>query len=201
MGSSRNGFGDLPLRDVDMELAEIERVWSDCRRKVVANQIAADATPEEAGWPPWKWSEFEVLHFACHGRFLEERPLDSALRLGRDAVRGSELFATKLNASVVALSACALGQRARRYGNTEVVSEEWIGLYLPLFYAGARSLVVSLWNADSQVARQFMVSLHQALAQGEKPYVAYRTAMLGVQRKLPARWANWCLVGLPSDIV
>src|SRR5262249_6074202 len=48
------------------------------------------------------------------------RPLDSALRLGRDAVRGSELFATKLNADVVALSACALGRGAEQYGGTEV---------------------------------------------------------------------------------
>ncbi len=197
MGSSRNAFGDLPLPAVESELSELEQLWNRASRKVVAKAIAADAAPEDVGWPPRTWSEFGVLHFACHGRFQEGRPLDGALRLGRDAVRGSELFATKLNASVVALSACALGQRAERYGNTEVVSEEWIGLYLPLFYAGARSLVVSLWDANSQVARQFMVAFHQALAQDEKPHVAFRTAMLSVRLKLPARWANWCLVGLP----
>jgi CHAT domain-containing protein len=201
MGSSSNGFGDLPLKDVESELLDLEQIWKAARRSVIAKVIPAEATPEDAGWPPQKWSEFGVLHFACHGRFLEERPLDGALRLGRDAVRGSELFATKLNASVVALSACALGQRAERFGNTEVVSEEWIGLYLPLFYAGARSLVVSLWDANSQVARQFMVAFHQGLAQGEKPHVAFRAAMLLVRLKLPARWANWCLVGLPSDTI
>jgi CHAT domain-containing protein len=197
MGSSSNAFGDPPLKDVEYELLDLEEVWKEARRTVIAKVIAAEATPEEAGWPPQKWSDFGVLHFACHGQFFEGRPLDSELRLGRDAVRGSELFTTKLNASVVALSACALGQRAERYGNTEVVSEEWVGLYLPLFYAGARSLVVSLWNANSQVARQFMVALHRALAHGEKPHLAFQTAMLRVRFKLPARWANWCLVGLP----
>jgi CHAT domain-containing protein len=200
MGSSRNAFGDPPLQDVESELRELEQLWSGASRTVVSRVIAADGTPEDAGWPPKKWSEFAVVHIACHGRFLEGRPLDSALRLGRDAVRGSELFATKLNASVVALSACALGQRAERYGNTEVVSEEWVGLYLPLFYAGARSLVVSLWDANSQAARQFMVAFHHALAYGEKPHLAFRTATLRVRLKLPARWANWCLVGLPSDV-
>lgn len=198
MGSSRNAFGDPPLPAVASELSELEQLWRGTSRHVVVTAIAADATPEEAGWPPRKWSEFGVLHFACHGRFPEGRPLDGALRLGSEAVRGSELFATKLNATVVALSACALGQRAERYGNTEIVSEEWIGLYLPLFYAGGRSLVVSLWDAHSEVARQFMVAFHRALAQGQTPHVAFRTAMLRVRLKLPARWANWCLVGLPT---
>jgi|SRR5438093_2459958 len=67
--------------------------------------------------------------------------------------------------------------------------------------AGARSLVVSLWDANSQIARQFMVAFHRALAQGEKPHVAFRAALLRVRLKLPARWANWCLVGLPSEAI
>jgi len=201
MGSSLNGFGDLPLKDVESELSDLEQIWKSAQRRVIARLVPADATPADAGWPTQKWSEFAVLHFACHGRFDEERPLDGALRLGSDSVRGSELFGAKLNARVVALSACALGQRAQRVGTTEIVSEEWIGLYLPLFYAGARSLVVSLWDANSQVARQFMVAFHQSLAQGEKPHTAFRSAMLRVRLKLPARWANWCLVGLPSDAI
>jgi CHAT domain-containing protein len=198
MGSPANAFGDPPLQDVGSELSELEEIWKASARTVVAKVIDADRSPEDAGWPPQRWSQFDLLHFACHGRFSESRPLDSALRLGGDAVRGSELFATKLQARVVALSACALGQRAQRYGDTEVVSEEWIGLYLPLFYAGARSLVVSLWDAHSHVARQFMVAFHQALADGHEPHVAFQKAMDRVRARLPARWANWCLVGLPT---
>jgi CHAT domain-containing protein len=198
MGSARNAFGDPPLPDVGLELSELEQLWMTASRTVVSKSLDADATPEDAGWPPTKWSEFGVLHFACHGHFTDGRPLDSALRLGRDAVRGSELFAATLRAPVVALSACALGQRAERYGDAEVVSEEWIGLYLPLFYAGARALVVSLWDAHSGVARQFMVVFHQALADGRAPHEAFRSAMLRVRMQLPARWANWCLVGLPG---
>jgi CHAT domain-containing protein len=197
VGSPLNAFRDLPLPDVESELADLAQVWTNARRPFVSKVVEPDATLEDAGCPPARWSTFDILHFACHGRFFEGRPFDSELRLGRDAVRASKLFNMQLNASVVALSACSLGQRAERIENTEVVSEEWIGLYLPLFYAGARSLVVSLWDANSQVARQFMVALHQALACGEKPYKAFQTAMLRVHLKLPARWANWCLVGLP----
>lgn len=197
MGSAHNSFGDPPLADVGLELDDLEAVWVRAARSVVNRAIDADATPEDAGWPPRRWSQFGVLHFACHGHFAEGRPLDSALRLGKDAVRGTELFAVKLQAPVVALSACALGQRAERYGDVEVVSEEWIGLYLPLFYAGARALVVSLWDAHSAEARQFMVALHEPLAGGAAPHAAFRAAMLRMRFQLPARWANWCLVGLP----
>jgi len=197
MGSSSNGFGDAPLPDVGLELNDLEAVWTSASRPVIKSAIDATSTPEDAGWPPRRWSEFGVLHFACHGHFADERPLDSALRLGKDAVRATELFAVKLHAPVVSLSACALGQRAELYGDVEVVSEEWIGLYLPLFYAGARALVVSLWDANSAAARQFMVTMHESLASGAAPHVAFRAAMLRMRLNLPARWANWCLVGLP----
>ena len=197
VASGENGFGDPRLEDVDAEVAELRDVWREANRDVTDVTIPVDATPDDAGWPPRRWSGFSVLHFACHGYFPAGRPLDAALRLGTDAVRGSELFAIQLSAEVVALSACALGQRAERFGGIEVVSEEWIGLYLPLFYAGARSLLVSLWDANSQLARVFMTTFHQALAGGAPPHDAFRTAVLGVRTKLPARWANWCLVGLP----
>jgi CHAT domain-containing protein len=197
MGAPSNTFGDLPLKDVGRELRDIEQLWIAARRTVIKEVIQADGAPADVGLPVQEWSQFGVLHFACHGHFVEDRPLDSALRLGRDAVRGSELFAIKLNGSIVALSACALGRRASQYGGTEVVSEEWLGLYLPLFFAGARALVVSLWDANSRVARDFMVEFHKALAANEKPHAAFRKGMLHVQRGLQARWANWCLVGLP----
>jgi CHAT domain-containing protein len=198
MGSIENGFGDPPLRDIDLELTELAEIWGGSDHAVECHLVERNARPADIGWPPSRWADFKVVHLACHGVFPEGRPFDAALRLGGDAIRGSELFAAKLDAEVVALSACALGQRAQRWGDTEIVGEEWIGLYLPLFYAGARSLVVSLWNADSYLARRFMVALHGALAEGAAPDIAFQAAVLSVRRKLAPLWANWYLVGSPQ---
>jgi len=71
MGSSLNGFGDLPLKDVESELSDLEQIWKSAQRRVIARLVPADATPADAGWPTQKWSEFAVLHFACHGRAHE----------------------------------------------------------------------------------------------------------------------------------
>ena len=199
LGSRTNGFGDLPIPDVGAQLADLRVVWEKAKRDVRLEVLEETISPDDVGLPLEKWSGFEVLHFVCHGVFAEGKPLDSALRLGRDAVRGSELFATRLHARVVTLGACALGQRAERIAGVDIVSEEWIGLYLPLFYAGARSLVVSLWDAHADTANQFMTALHAALADDEQPARAFQRAVLSVRKKLPARWANWCQVGLPPN--
>jgi CHAT domain-containing protein len=138
------------------------------------------------------------LHVACHGVFPADRPFDAALRIGAEAIRASELFAVRLNARLVTLSACALGRHARRWGERTLVADEWIGLYLPLFYAGAQSLVVSLWDADSRTAAEFMTALHGEMAAGADAPDAVQSAIRRVRKKLTPLWANWCLVGFPQ---
>jgi CHAT domain-containing protein len=198
VGCVQDGFGDRPLAGVETEIADLATLWRQASRDTVTKLVPQDGTLAAAGWPASRWGRFEVLHFACHGVFREERPFDAALRIGSEAIRGSELFAVKLNARIVTLSACALGRHARRWGDAEMAGEEWIGLYLPLFYAGARTVVVSLWDADSRTAGEFMTALHGSLAQGSEPAIAFHAAVLAVKGKLAPLWTNWCLVGFPE---
>jgi CHAT domain-containing protein len=130
--------------------------------------------------------------------FEEGRPLDAALRLGSEALRASELFAARLPGASVFLSACSLGGQ-QGLTRKPTASDEWIGLYLPLFYAGARHLLVSLYEADSQTALMLMMELHAALSEGVSMAEAYRRAIRAVVAAgMPAAlWANWYLTGLP----
>ena len=200
MGCPLDGFGDPPLNEVESEISSLARTWqSRVPGKVRACIIPPDGSPKQSGLGLEQWCGYGILHFACHGEFPEGSPFDASLRLGNDAVRASEFFSVRLGNASVFLSACALG--SQEYGSGKPsASDEWIGLYLPLFYSGAQQLLVSLYNADSSSAMKFMMNVHTSLSQGSILVSACQQAIKAAidQGIPPARWANWYLVGLPT---
>lgn len=208
MGCPENAFGGELLKKVYDEIDELYGMWSARRpNRVKKSIIPVNGSPEQAGFPMETWYDYEILHFACHGEFPEKRPFDAALLLGKDAIRASELFTIRLRAALVSLSACELGHSTghktnhHSKGNMEefkFVGDEWVGLYIPLFYSGAERLLVSLWKADMKRATQFMKTLHGALSEGRSPDVAFQKATISVKNYPATLWANWYLVGLPE---
>jgi hypothetical protein len=199
VGSPSNGFGDSTLEEIDRELETIGSAWEAARpRQVTTTIVREHESPEAVGAGIQSWGDCEYIHAACHGQFPDGRPLDAALRLGTDAVRASEFFATSLRARLVSLSACSLGHQER---GGILVGDEWVGLYAPLFYAGAEKLLVSVWDAYSREAAEFMIAVHERIAAGARPaeaFFAAVTTMRGMSLPLPL-WANWYLAGVPAD--
>lgn len=207
MGCPQNDFGDTILKDVYTEIDELYNIWSAKRpdrvKKII---ISAKSSPKEAGFPMETWFDFDILQFACHGVFPEGRPFDASLRLGTDAIRASELFRVQLRAKLVCLSACYLGRsighKAKNLSKIDELKfsgDEWVGIYIPLFYSGAQNLIVSLWEADSKVTAMFMKTLHSDLSEGISLPQAFQQAIKSVKQKPAALWANWYLVGLPEN--
>jgi hypothetical protein len=197
LGCVSNGFGDPELHDVAPEIDGIEGAWAAAAPgTTTARLLGPDDDLDAVGAPLGSWDGYRYLHLSCHGHFPEGRPFDAALRLGTEALRGSELFGARLSARLVTLSACEVGRHASGEGSGEA-PDEWLGLYLPLFYAGAGSLLVSLWVADARPARLLMVALHARLAAGDAPAAAFRAALDAVKERPEAQWANWYLVGVP----
>ena len=200
MGCEQDGFGSQPLPEVRQEIAMLRAIW-EARPEVAVT--ACECTPStrfDGQVPgPERWHEFTLLHLACHGVFDPERPLDARLRLGREAVRASELFGVKLDAALACFSACDVGAHAERLDSIDLVGDEWLGLAIPLLYAGARTILVSLWPANSEQTTTLMQGLHRELSQGRAPAAAFRLAVASVQDDPVAHWANWYFVGLPTD--
>lgn len=200
LGCPTNGFGDLPLKDVETEIAGLARIWQSQRPGKVKDCILPpDARPKEMGLGPEHWSEFGLLHLACHGVFKEGMPFDASLRLGSEAIRASELFSARLAKARVFLSACSLGRQEDGSGKP-AAGDEWIGLYLPLFYSGAEQLLVSLYEADSKTTMRIMLDVHASLSKGAALASAFQFAIqAAIDADRPcALWANWYLVGLPA---
>jgi CHAT domain-containing protein len=197
VGAPSTELHPTELPQVEAELSEIQRVWSRARPGHVARVIVGrDQTLADAGRPPETWSRADVLHLSCHGNFPVTRPFDAALLLGRDALRASELFATRLAASMVVLSACSLGEQVDTAEGSG--GDEWIGMYLPLLYAGAQRMLVSLWEAEADPAQQFMVALHERLSTNALPDRAVSSACGELSSQPLSFWSNWYLVGTPE---
>ena len=95
-----------------------------------------------------------------------------------------------LNADLVTLSACQTGLGA-------TLGEGMIGFTRAFQAAGARTLVVSLWNVSDEATRRLMVEFYgEYLKHGNKA-VALRKAMLATRQLYPEPrlWAAFSLFG------
>jgi CHAT domain-containing protein len=149
-------------------------------------------------------SEPSLLHFASHALADEASPLDSSLVLTLPAswkpgqpnglLQAWEILEqVRIDADLVTLSACgtALGQ--------EISGEGMIGLTRAFQYAGARSVLASLWSVNDLSTADLMGRFYRRLREGESKDVALRAAqveMLGsAQFSHPALWAAFQLSG------
>ena len=124
--------------------------------------------------------QFGLLHFATHGTFTVESPLDSALILAKgDEENGRltarEIFAMRLNASLVVLSACNTGLTKVSTG------DEMVGLSRAFLYAGSPNLVASLWEVADESTALLMGAFYKNLKMLPKAE-ALRQAQLTLMR-------------------
>ena len=141
-----------------------------------------------------------ILHFATHGLIDDERPERSGLVLTADPPRDDgllqmrQIYGLHLDAQLVTLSACdtALGQN--------VTGEGMIGLTRAFFYAGARSVLASLWDVDDSATSRLMEAFYARLRAGAPIDQALRDAKLsmlhaGGRDARPFYWASFVVSG------
>jgi CHAT domain-containing protein/predicted negative regulator of RcsB-dependent stress response len=138
---------------------------------------------------------FSRIHFATHGKFQAESPLDSGLYLARDAdydglLKVSDLYSMQLNADLVTLSACETGLGKIDNG------DDVVGLARGFLYAGTRSVVSSLWSVDDKATAELMKAFYENLTRLDKQE-ALRQAQIAVRTSFPHPyyWAAFELTG------
>ncbi|HEX9500714.1 MAG TPA: CHAT domain-containing tetratricopeptide repeat protein [Thermoanaerobaculia bacterium] len=145
-------------------------------------------------------AEAKILHLATHGLIDENRPERSGLVLTADPPRDDgllqvrDIYSLRLNADLVTLSACetALGQN--------VTGEGMIGLTRAFFYAGARSVVASLWDVEDTATSRLMQRFYKNIRRGEPIDIALQHAKLdllhsGGSTSAPFYWASFIVSG------
>ncbi|MFL6260011.1 MAG: CHAT domain-containing protein [Thermoanaerobaculia bacterium] len=173
-------FNWTPLPHTRREVERIAGVYPEAR--LFLGEQATEERAKTVG------RDARVLHFATHGYLDDRAPLDSALVLtipeelppGRDngLLQVWEILeSVRLDADLVVLSACdsALGR--------ELSGEGLIGLTRAFQYAGARSVVASLWSVSDQATAELMARFHRHYAAGLSKDEALRQAQVELIRK------------------
>ncbi len=194
---AQRGWNLLPLPFSRKEVEAIASLYPHSHA-----YLGRDATEERA---KSLGPDSRLIHFACHGLLDERFPLNSALALtlpehpaeGQDngLLQAWEIFESMhLDADLVTLSACdtALGK--------EMGGEGLVGLTRAFQYAGARSVLASLWGVADYTTARFMERFYRYLRDGKSKDEALRAAQIDQIRKQggsshPFFWAAFELNG------
>lgn len=137
----------------------------------------------------------QLLHIAAHGVFQADTPLNSALLLAPTSnddglLRAADLYRLQLNADLVSLSACETALSSVANG------DDLLGFTRGFLYAGARSIVSSLWQVDDRATRDLMLAFYRNLHDMDKVQ-ALTQAQRTIKRQFPHPfyWAAFQLTG------
>lgn len=168
-----------------------------------AELLGADAS--EAAFKAEPLDQFRIIHIATHAIASERFPDRSALVLGADPrnqedglLQAREIRRLHLNADLVTLSACDTGA-GRLRGEEGIASLE-----RSFLYAGAKSVLATLWTASDPYTRTLVQHFYRHLAAGEDEGAALREAKLDLIKEfgteaVPFYWAGFYLVGDTSS--
>ncbi len=148
-------------------------------------------------------TQYAILHFATHGLLNSKRPEYSGLVLSTVNSEGKaqngfvglqDIYGLRAPVDLVVLSACqtALGKDVR--------GEGLLGLTRGFMYAGASSVIASLWKVDDEATAELMRQFYLNLLQkGMTPASALREAQNSIRQKpewqSPYYWAGFTLQG------
>jgi CHAT domain-containing protein len=147
-------------------------------------------------------ARYGVLHFATHATVDPTLPLRSALSLtaaaGDDGrLRADEIYRMHLDTRLVVLSGCGTAT------GIAAPSEGPMSLARAFLYAGAGSVVATLWDIDDRQGPPFMTRLYAHLTRGKPMAAAIGDAKRDLARAHapPRAWAAYIVIGGAEVIV
>ena len=176
----RSGLALEPLPASRKEVEGIARLYTGR----AASYVGEHATEERA---KAIGKDVRYLHFASHGLLDERFPLNSSLALtipehpaegqANGLLQAWEIFEQmRIDADLVTLSACETGL------GKELGGEGLMGLTRAFQYAGARSVLASLWSVGDDSTADLMTRFYGYLKAGKTKDDALRTAQVDLIR-------------------
>jgi CHAT domain-containing protein/tetratricopeptide (TPR) repeat protein len=149
------------------------------------------------------FSKYSILHFATHGLLDPVKPehsgfflsmVDAAGRPQDGFITMRDVYGLHVPVDLVVLSACRTGL------GQDVRGEGLIGLTRGFMYAGASSVVASLWKVDDEATAELMKHFYGNMLQmGMRPAEALRAAQNTLRQnpqwRSPHFWAGFTLQG------
>ncbi len=193
----RGGYRFEPLPRSRQEVESIAGMYAP-RAEAFVGDEATEERAKSVG------KDVSLIHYACHAFVNERFPLDSALvftipdrpKEGQDngLLQAWEIFEkVRIDADLVTLSACETGL------GKEMAGEGLIGLTRAFQFAGARSVLASLWKVEDEATAALMTRFYGYLKAGKAKDEALRLAQIDLIRSpnysQPRDWAAFQLNG------
>src|SRR5262245_42524683 len=133
----------------------------------------------------------DIVHIASHAVFRRDNPMFSAIKLSGAWLNFYDICSLRAPGALVVLSGCRTGLGSISAG------DEVFGLMRGFLYAGAASLLVSLWAVNDPATAELMKVFYRRLREGCQPRAALReaTLLLKKQYEHPYYWAPFVLTG------
>lgn len=178
--------GSSPLQYADKEASAVANLYG----TKALGKVSKAAFLKQAG-------DYAILHIAAHGELDSANPLFSRIWLAQDehnsgALAVHEVYDLDLRKTdLVVLSACETQLGAQSKG------DDITGLNRAFLYAGAASVIASLWTVDDQATGFLMRVFYTHLKRGMGKAEALRAAQSETRRQYPNPyyWAAFVLTG------
>ena len=145
-------------------------------------------------------SSVALVHIAAHGsKDTGEIALAPNVERASQIPKNEDFILTMADVQAVRLKARLVVLSCCHSGRGEVKSEGVVGIARAFLYAGARSVLVSLWAIDDEATLLFMQSFYKQLANGKRASLALYQAMKSLretqQFSAVKHWAPFVLIG------
>jgi len=188
LGNPDTGDKQLEMFQAEMEVNNIKKIIPQSLVFIRAEAVKSKVRE--------MISHYDVVHFAAHGQYAEDAPLNSSLRLaaeGKDDGRltAGEIFKLQFKGRVIVMSAC---QTVVSHAATGL---EIIGLNSAFLYAGSPAVVATLWNINKKSKIIFMDIFYKKLEKIEKITDLLRETQLEmiIRGFQPYDWAAFNVTG------
>ena len=192
--------------DFKQDSRKLELLQNDLELERILKSITGDVLKDhEATLPNFiektNANKYQIIHFASHAEANDHFGAFSWLALteikdtsDNEALYAQDLYHLRLPSELVVLSACKTGVGELRIG------EGIISLARGFFYAGAKSIVTSLWNVNDDATADMMEFFYQNLKKGQSKDLALQNAKLRFIEEYPAEghpyyWAAFVVLG------
>lgn len=179
------------LRYVDVEARDVARLYR--TQPLLTRQATKREFMRRA-------PSCSVVHIAAHAELNTNSPLFSRILLSPDsgdsgAIEVREIYGMDLSRTdLVVLSSCQsqLGGQSK--------GDDIVGLNRAFIYAGASSVIASLWTVDDEATSLLMKTFYGHLKLGMSKAAALQAAQTETRKKYPHPyyWATFVLAGDPG---
>jgi CHAT domain-containing protein len=199
--SNGNSHALYRLKYSGTEIDKISRLFKNTKTTAFVRDEASEEKLKKH-----QLDDYKIIHFATHSQIDNKWPMRSHIVLSINEspeengfLEAREIYNLNLNADLITLSACesGLGKFIRGEGIE--------GLNRAFFYAGASSVLMSLWPVNDQATYQLMERFYTYLKASESIMNSLRKAKLeminsGVLSH-PYYWAGFVISGKADHII